>query len=157
MTTYQWLLGFHVLAAFLFISGAVVAGLFHSAAMRRERPSEVAALLRLTRAGVAVNGVGALASLGVGIWLVDYLPHRHIGDAWIAAALGLWIASGVPAALGGRPLRNARALAERLAAEGDAPSQELRARVADPVALFLNYLSLAMVVAILALMIWKPT
>lgn len=156
MTEYQWLLGFHVLGAFLFVSGAVVAGLLHFAAMRRERPSEVALLLRLTRAGVAVNGIGSLVSLGLGIWLVEHLPYYNFGDAWIAAALALWAASTIPAGIGGRSLRHARYLAERLAAEGDAPNPELRRLVADPVALFHNYLSLAMVLAILGLMIWKP-
>jgi len=149
---YQWLLTLHVLGAFLFVSGAVAAGVLHLAAMRRERPSEVALLLGLTRTGVAVNGIGALVSLGLGIWLVDYLPSYDIGDTWIAASLALWVASGIPATIGGRSLRHAR----RLAADGDAPSAQLRRLVADPVALFLNYLSLAMVLAILGLMIWKP-
>jgi len=156
MTTYQWLLGLHVIAAFLFVSGGVTAGIFHTAALGRDRPSEVAALLRLSRAGVAVNGVGAIAVLVLGIWLVDYLPGYGFGDAWIIAALALWVASGVPAAIGGRSLRKARELAERLAAEGDVPSPELRGMVADRTALVLNYLSFAMVLAILGLMILKP-
>ncbi len=156
MTTYQWLLGFHVLGACLFVAGAVAAGILHAAAMLRQRPSEIALLLRLTRAGVAVNGVGSLLSIGLGAWLVDYLPSYDLGDAWIAASLALWGASTVPAAVGGRSMRHARLLAQRLAAEGDAVSPELRRAVSDPVSFFLNYLSLAMVLAILGLMVWKP-
>jgi uncharacterized membrane protein len=156
VTTYQWLLGFHVLAAFLFVSGAVVAGILHTIAMRRERPSDVARLLRVTRTGVAVNGIGAIASLALGIALVEDLPYYDFGDAWIAASLALWVASAVPAAVGGRSMRHARELAERLAADGDAPSAALKRAVADPVALALNYASLAMVLAILGLMVWKP-
>lgn len=156
VTTYQWLLGFHVLGAVLFVAGAVAAGLLHAAAMRRRQPSEIALLLRLTRVGVVVNGIGSLLSLGLGLWLVDYLPTYRLGDAWIAAALALWGASMVPAAVGGRAMRHARLLAERLAEEGDAASPELRRRVSDPLALVLNYLSLAMVLAILGLMVWKP-
>ena len=156
MSTYQWLLGFHLLGAFLFVSGAVLAGLLHSTAMRRERPSEVAAALGVARIGVAVTGIGSVVSLGLGIWLVDHLPGYDFGDAWIAASLVLWTASGALAAPGGRSLSKARELAERLAAEGDRPSAELRRAVADPVALVLNYSSLALLIAILGLMVWKP-
>jgi uncharacterized membrane protein len=49
-----------------------------------------------------------------------------------------------------------RELAERLAAEGDAPSAELAARLRDPVWLALSWGSGVAVIAILALMIWKP-
>jgi hypothetical protein len=56
---------------------------------------------------------------------------------------------------GGREKRT-RQLAERLAAEGDAPSQELSARLRDPVCLALSWGSGVVIVAILALMIWKP-
>ena len=156
MTTYKWLLGFHLVGAFLFVSGAVLAGLLHSTAMRRERPSEVAAALGLARIGVAAIGIGAVVSLGPGIWLVDNLPGYDFGDAWIAASLVLWAASGALAAPGGRSLRKAREVAERLADEGDRPSGELRRAVTDPVALVLNYSSLALLLAILGLMVWKP-
>lgn len=156
MSTYQWLLGFHVLAALLFLGGAVAVGVLHAEAMRAERPSEVAALLRLSRPGVAVVGVGALASLALGLWLVAHLPSRSLGDTWIALSLALWAASLVLGGIGGRSARHTRYLAERLALDGDAPSDELRRALRDPVALAVNYASLAAGLAILALMIWKP-
>ena len=49
-----------------------------------------------------------------------------------------------------------RALAEQLAAEGDVTSVELRGRLRDPATLALSYGSGLAVVAILALMVWKP-
>ena len=49
MSTYDWLLVFHLLAAFCFVSGSVVAGILHRLAMRRDRPSEIALLLGLVR------------------------------------------------------------------------------------------------------------
>lgn len=156
MSTYQWLLGFHVLGSFLFVSGAVVAGILQTAAMGRERPSEVALLLKLTLAGVVVLGIGALTSLGLGIWLVAHLPYYEIGDGWIVAALALWVVSGILGQLGGMRAEKARHLAERLAREGNQPSAALKRAVADPVALALNYASFVTVLAILGLMIWKP-
>jgi len=155
VTTYQWLLGFHVLAAFLFVSGALAAGLLQTAAMLRERPSEIAFLLRLTRVGVLLVAVGALAALGLGAWLVEHVGYRY-GDTWISGSLALWAASLALGTVGGRSARHARYLAERLAAEGDRPSAELRRALTDPVALAANYASLAAALAVLGLMIWKP-
>ena len=155
MNATQWLLGFHLVGAFLFVSGAVAVGLLHSAAVRRERPSEIAFLLGLTRVAVVAVGVGALAALAFGASLV----HRggfDWGDAWIAASLALWIASAVLGGIGGRSARHARYLAERLTTEGDRPSEELRRALTSPSAQALNYASFLAALAILALMVWKP-
>src|SRR6266508_4066464 len=58
--------------------------------------------------------------------------------------------------LGGRSARHARELAERLAAEGDHPSEELRSLVSHRPSLLLSYASTGAIVAILVLMVWKP-
>jgi uncharacterized membrane protein len=151
----QWLLGFHVLGAVLFVSGAVVAGLLQSAALMRERASEVARLLRLTRVGVLLATVGALLALALGIALVERLGYRY-SESWVSASFALWAASLALGALGGRSARHCRYLAERLAAEGDQPAKELRRALRDPFALAVNYASLAAALAILGLMIWRP-
>ncbi len=155
MTKYDWLLLFHVLGAFLFLSGSIVAGILQLTAMRRDRPSEVALLLGLTRPAVAVVGVGSLVTLGLGLWLADDAGYG-IGDGWVVAAIALWAVSGALGGAGGRPLRHARELAERLAADGNRPSEELQRAVGDRRALALSYLSFAALVAILVLMVWKP-
>lgn len=155
MTTLQWVLGFHLVGAFLFLAGGIAVGALHELASRRERPSEVAFLLGLTRQAVGVVGLGALATLGFGAWLVDEGGFSW-GDGWISAALLLWIASVVLGGIGGRSARHTRYLAERLASAGDQPSEELRRALADPLAQVLNYGSFLAVVALLALMVWKP-
>jgi uncharacterized membrane protein len=152
----QWLLALHVLGAFLFVGGALAAGLLQLAAMRLERPSEIASLLGLVRALVPAVGLGALLTLGLGLWLVDDRPFYEIGDAWIVAGLVLWTASGVLGQVGGTRARHARELAERLASEGDRPSAELRRALADPLTAALNWASMAALLATVGLMIWKP-
>jgi hypothetical protein len=149
------LLFFHLLGAVCFFAGAAVAGTLQLAAIRRERPSEVYALLRLTRVGVALVGIGAPLTLGFGIALAG---HEGLGfsPSCIQAALGLWVASMALGAYGGRTARHARYLAERLAAEDDVPSPELRALVAARAALWGSYASALMLLAILALMVWQP-
>ncbi|HZT54287.1 MAG TPA: DUF2269 family protein [Gaiellaceae bacterium] len=150
------LLFFHLLGAFCFFAGAAVAGVLQLAAIRRERPSEIHALLRLTRVGVALVGAGSLLTLGFGIGLAE---HEGIGlsPAWIQAALGLWAASMALGGYGGRAARHARSLAERLAAEGDAPSPELRALVAARAPLWASYASGLLLLAVLGLMVWRPS
>jgi hypothetical protein len=109
----------------------------------------------LTRVGVALVGIGALLTLGFGIALAE---HEGLGlsPAWIQAAIGLWVASMALGGYGGRTARHARHLAEKLAAEGDTPSAELRALVAAPVPLYASYASGLMLLAIVVLMVWQP-
>jgi uncharacterized membrane protein len=154
-TLFQWLIFLHLTGAALFVAGAVVAGAAQLGALGRERPSEIAALLRLARYGVLLVAVGSLTALGFGLGLVADL-HDSYGDGWIAASLGLWLASQGLGGAGGRTARHARERAERLAAAGDEPDAELSALVAHRPSLVLSSLSTAALVAILALMIWKP-
>lgn len=155
MTKYDWLLLLHLLAAFMFLSSVVVAGVLHALALRRARPSEVALLLGLVRMTVPLIGVGSVASLAFGLWLVSEAGYDW-GDAWIIGAIVLWVVSGALAGPGGKRLRHARELGERLAAEGDQPSADLHRAVADRTALVLNYASFACLIAILVLMVFKP-
>ncbi len=149
------LLFLHLVFAFVFVSGAVVAGVLQIAALRRERPSEVALLLRTIRIAVLLVVVGGLGALAFGLALVG---HKRIGfgTGWVSASLALWVAAMVLGGLGGRTARHTRYLAERLAAEGDRPTDELRALVRHRPSMLLSYASTAAIAAILVLMVWKP-
>jgi uncharacterized membrane protein len=149
------LLFLHLLSAFLFVSGAVAAGIAQLSALRRERPSEIALLFRTARVGALFTSIGGLLTLIFGAWLVSDLD-LSFGDAWISGALGLWLAAMVLGGLGGRSARHARELAERLAAEGDRPSEELRGLVGHRPSLLLSYAATVAILAVLVLMVWKP-
>jgi uncharacterized membrane protein len=140
----------HLLGAFLFVSGAVVAGAAFEAARRRAEPQEIALLLGVTRVGVVLVGAGGLLVLACGLWLV-HLTDAAYGDAWVQAALGLFVASALLGALGGRRPRQARVLAR-----SGGPADEVRRLLDDPWSRVANYASAALVVAILALMVWQP-
>jgi predicted branched-subunit amino acid permease len=60
VSLYDWLLFFHVTGAFLLLGGSVAAGVLNVAALARERPSEIALLLRLTRPAAAAISAGLL-------------------------------------------------------------------------------------------------
>ena len=156
MDKYEWLLFLHMSGAFLLVGGIVVAWTFGIAAVRREVPSEIALLMRLTGAAAAAIGIGLITTLVFGLWLVSYLDFYKWTYFWILSALIMWLVAGPLGGAGGKRDKETRLLAQRLAAEGDTPSAELRARVRDPIALSLNLASSLLALAILVLMIWKP-
>ncbi|MBA3735580.1 MAG: DUF2269 family protein [Actinobacteria bacterium] len=155
MDTYDWLLFLHMTGAFLVLGGAVMAGVFNFAALRRERPSEIALLFKLARVAVAAIGVGMVLTLVFGLALVHDVGYGW-GQTWVVLALVLWVVANALGGIGGRREKQTRQLAERLAGEGDMPSRELTERLRDPVWLALSWGSEVVIVAILALMIWKP-
>ncbi|HSC51132.1 MAG TPA: DUF2269 family protein [Gaiellaceae bacterium] len=155
MSTYQWLLVFHVTGAFLLLGGGAFAASLNLAALGREKPSEIVLLFGLIRVAVVSIGIGAALALVFGLWLVHEARYGY-GDGWVVAALVLFIAGSALGGIGGRRDERTARLARELAAAGDAPSTELRARVHDPISLALSYGSGLLLVAVLALMIWKP-
>jgi uncharacterized membrane protein len=149
------LLFLHLVSAFLLVAGATVAGFAQISALRRDRPSEVALLLRVARPGAVLTNLGALGTLGFGIGLAEHLDIGF-GTGWVLAAIVLWVAMMLLGGLGGRSARHARELAERLTAEGDRPSDELRSLVSHRPSLLLSYGAMLAAIAILVLMVWRP-
>jgi uncharacterized membrane protein len=155
VSRYDWLLFLHMTGAFLVIGGAVMAGVFNFSALRSERPSDVVLFFRFARVAVAAIGVGMVLTLGFGLWLVHDVGYGW-GETWIVLALVLWVLSNALGGIGGNREKKVRELAERLTAEGDVPSAELSASLRDPVWLAVSWGSGIVVIAILAVMIWKP-
>jgi uncharacterized membrane protein len=151
----EWLLFLHLAGAFLFVAGAVAAATLRIAAMRRERPSEIALLMRAVRPAVPLIAGGLVLVLVFGLLLAVRLGI-DFGSTWLTATFTLlaWIV--VVGGLTGRQDRHTRELAERLAAERDATSKELGRRLHNPLNLVLNTSLLAATVAVVALMVWKP-
>lgn len=151
----DWALFFHLLGAFLFVSGTVVAGLGFETARRRRRPSEIALLLGLSRIGVLLVGLGSLLVLPFGLWLV-HVGRWGYGSGWVDAALGLFAVMAALGTVGGRRPKRARLLAEQLARDDAPENAGLRALLDDGVARALNYLSAALLLAVVVLMVFKP-
>lgn len=146
---------FHLLGALLFVAGIVLAGTAFEAARRRDRPSEIALLLGLTRIGVLLVAVGGLLLPIFGLWLV-HLGRFGYGSDWVDAAIGLYVIVLVLGGLGGQRPKHARQLATRLAAEQAPVNEELRALLDDRLSRAENYASLLVVLVILVLMVFKP-
>jgi uncharacterized membrane protein len=149
------LLFLHLLGAFLFTSGALAAAILRVTAMRRERPSEIAPLLKAARPLVPVIGVGLVVAIVFGALLAHHLDIS-LGSGWLVATLcllGWTIAVG---GITGRQDRHTRELAERLSASDDAPDEALSSRLHDPINLWLSASVLVGTLAIVALMVWRP-
>lgn len=155
MSTYDWLLLVHVLGAVAVVAALVAytAGLL--GALRSERPSEVAAFLQLARPGGMLFDVGGSLLLVFGVWLAIDADYG-VTDEWVLAALALWVI----AALAGTRTRirflGARDRAAELARDGDTPSSEGAALLRDSGTLVLYGVAVTSVLAMLALMIFKP-
>jgi len=145
----------HITAAFLFVGGSVAAGILNTLAIKAERPSETAYLLRLVRITLPIIGIGIAGTLVFGIWLWHNLGFG-IGTTWIWISVALWVAANALGGFGGRHQEKARRLAERLAAAGDASTDELKALLRDRRGNAISWLAGAATLAILVLMIWKP-
>ena len=92
MSKYQWLLFLHVTGAFVFLGATVLAVVLNVSAARRERPSDVAVLLRFVRFAVIGFGAGFAILIIFGLWLVHVAGYSY-GAGWIVAALILFVAS----------------------------------------------------------------
>jgi uncharacterized membrane protein len=154
-TTEDWAMLFHLAGAFAFVGGTIVAGVAFETARRRRVPSEIALLLDLSRIGVVLVALGVLLVLPFGLWLV-HLGDFGYGSAWVDAAIALLVAVTILGAFGGQRPKRARKLAEQLARDGNVETTELRRLLDDRVAFALNYVSAALVVGIVVLMVFKP-
>ena len=111
--------------------------------------------MSLTRHGVLLVGAGGLLLLGFGLWLVGS------EDVGYGDRLGHCRDRAVPPRRRARLARRAapeaaRLLAAELAERGEPASPELRALLDDPLSRTANYTSAVLVLAILALMVFKP-
>jgi uncharacterized membrane protein len=155
VSTSDWLLMLHVTSAFFLVGGMVAAAVLNVLAIRAERPSDAAVLLRLIRRVLPVMFIGIGGTLVFGIWLWHQKGYG-IGQGWLWAALVLWVVANALGGAGGRHQERSRELAERLGAGGDTHTEELRALLRDPKGNALSWLAGIATLAILVLMIWKP-
>jgi uncharacterized membrane protein len=151
----DWALFLHLVGVLVFVGGSVGVTALRLLAIGKERPSESALLLRAVRPLVPLVGLGLLATVAAGAWLAHELgiPYDSGWLQWTYVLVGWLLVVG---AVAGRLDRRTRELAERLAADGDRPSEELARRLRDPVALTLDASLLLATLAIVALMVWKP-
>ena len=145
---------FHIIGVVLLISGIVVSGIAFEAARRRDAPRDIALLLGLTRAGVALVAIGSILAGAFGLWLD--LGNWSYKATWVDTSIALYILALALGGLGGRRPKQARLLATSLANQAETANHELRALLDDRVSLLQNYVSLLLMLVIIGLMCFKP-
>jgi hypothetical protein len=134
---YDWLLFFHLLAAFLLSVTAVT-----YSAVALGAPASGRTLFVADRCW----DVGGLGTLILGVWLALYLDQYEIWDGWIIGAIVLWL---VATGLGDGVRRQLAAAAPGGPAAGAVTTVEGRAEL-------MHWLRTLAVLGLLVLMIWKP-
>jgi hypothetical protein len=129
---YDWLLFFHLLAAFLLAVTAVTYSAVAFGAVATGRTLFVAD---------RCWDVGGLGTLVLGVWLALYLDQYEIWDGWIIGAIVLWL---VATGLGESVRRRIEA------------SEPAGAMVYDRRAVLMHWLRTLAVIGLLVLMVWKP-
>jgi uncharacterized membrane protein len=152
---YKVALLLHLVGVLLLVAGIVLAGVAFEIARRQQSPAEIALLLRLTRVGVGLVGVGSLLLGAFGLWLV-HLGDFGYGAGWVDDSIALYVVALVLGAVGGQRPKQARRLAARLQAEQVAVTEELRELLDDRLSRVANYGSLLAIGAVLVLMVFKP-
>jgi uncharacterized membrane protein len=114
---YEWLLFLHIVAAMVWVGGAVLVGALATRVARAGRAEDVARFLGDLRAiGPRVLAPSTVAVLGLGIWMVLKSSAWHFGQGWVRLALGLFAAAFL---LGAAHQSRAAINAGRAAERGD--------------------------------------
>jgi hypothetical protein len=145
VSTYDWLLFLHLLAAFAAVATVVIFSAFAFGWTRDGRVLTVANVLW---------AIGGLGTIGFGIWLALYLDTYSITDGWIIAAIVLW---AIASELGRRAQVGYMALTRGPAGGSDAATAEAGAAATNVgQAQLWHWLRSLAILALLVVMIYKP-
>jgi uncharacterized membrane protein len=112
---YEWLLFGHILAAMVWVGGAVLLGALAIAVLRAGETDTIARFLRaLPAIGPRVLAPATVAVVGLGVWLVLDSAAWDFGQAWVQIGLGLFaVAFVIGAVHQSRAALNAQRAVER--------------------------------------------
>ena len=153
----EWMLALHVLSAFAFVGGLILFWVLIVAVRRTDTPEGTIRMAPVVKVGNAAVGIGAGGTIVLGIWLAFSFGGYDIWDAWILAAIVLWV---IAAALGRRTgeayLQGMNKAQELQAAGRTGPDPELLALNRTSNGVVLHALTSLVVLLIILDMIWKP-
>src|SRR5437763_2673179 len=89
---YEWLLFGHIIAAMVWVGGAVLLGALAIAVLRAGEPDAIARFVRaLPVIGPRVLAPATVAVVGLGVWLVLNSAAWDFGQAWVQIGLALFV------------------------------------------------------------------
>ncbi len=157
MTFHDWLLVFHVLAAFALVAALVLLWVIVVAIRRVDTPDATLRLGPPVKVGGAVIGVGAIGTIVFGIWLAIVLDRYEVWNGWLIAAIVLWVIAAEVGRRTGQEYERGMEKARELTTAGQTEaSAELGALNRTSRGVVLHMLASVAVLLILIDMIWKP-
>lgn len=157
MSLDDWILALHVLSGFAMATTLVLYWVLIVAMRDVDSASDTLSYGRLATVGNRIVIAGSVGTLVFGIWIAISKPEYQPWDGWVLAAIVLWAASGFTGSRAGaeytKPFTRAQELVE--AGQEGAPG-ELRALNRSSTGLVMHTLSSVLIVALVAVMIWKP-
>jgi uncharacterized membrane protein len=148
VSLYDWLLFLHVLAAFSAVAAVVLLSAILAATWRSAGVVDAGPFLRMSRLGSRLWDVGGVGTLIFGIWLAIDVEGYELWDAWIVAALVLWVIAAAAGTRVGAGFRRAFG--------ADAGHGELGGSIRSQRALVVHTVLVLAVAALLIVMIYKP-
>jgi len=152
----DWILSLHLLSAFALVGAMVVFWIMIVALWGTDSTGRVASLMRVSKVGTVLIGVGSLGTIVFGVWLAITVDAFDIWDGWVIAAIVLWAISVELGRRGGQLYGAAATEAERLSAAGTETSPVVAETFGASRALQFHLGSSVLVLLILIDMIWKP-
>ena len=153
----QWILAFHVLAAFSLVAGSTLFWVLVVAVRRIDTPDDTLRLGPVARVGSATIGVGMGGTIILGVYLAFAVDGYALWDGWILAALVLWF---VGAALGRQVseayMNGPKKALELKEAGQTGPNAELLALNRTSRGVLFHALTSLVLLLIIIDMIWKP-
>jgi uncharacterized membrane protein len=153
----DWMLALHVLGAFVLVGGIILFWILILAVRSVDTAEETIRLAPPVKVAEIAIGVGAVGTIGPGLWLAFSVGDYDLWDGWIVAGLVLW---ALAMALGQRTnaaYAPAVRKAEELHAAGQTgPNAELLALNRTSNGLLMQTLVSVAVLLVLVDMIWKP-
>ncbi len=153
----DWMLALHVLSAFAYVAGIIVFWVLIVAVRQTDTAEGTVRMYPIVRVGNVAIAVGAVGTIVLGIFLAFSVADYAIWDAWIVAALVLWVLSMPVGQRTGAAYLEGMKKAQELQAAGQAgPNTELLALNRTSSGLALHALGSLIALLILIDMIWKP-
>jgi len=153
----QWMLAFHVLAAFSLVAGSILFWVLVVAVRRIDTPDDTLRLGPVARVGNAAIGIGMGGTIILGIYLAFAVDGYAIWDGWIIAAIVLWvIGATVGKRVGEVFMQGPRKALELKQAGENGPNAELLALNRTSRGVQLHALTTVVLLLIIIDMIWKP-
>jgi hypothetical protein len=153
----DWMLAFHVLAAFSLVAGSTLFWVLIVAVRRIDTPDDTLRLGPVARVGNATIGIGMGGTILLGVYLAFAVDGYAIWDGWIIAALVLWlIGAALGRQVGEAYTKGPKKALELKEAGQTGPSGELLALNRTSRGVLLHALTTVVLLLIIIDMIWKP-